>query len=83
MQALTLTLSLPPVIDKISGSLSKDDDDGNGNNEARNKWSHWLNEEIIVLHVRHTGLVYFCDVVCQMTTSNFQMLNFNDNMNII
>ena len=44
MQALTLT-SLPPVIDKISGSLSKDDGNGNGNSEARKQWSDWLNEE--------------------------------------
>ena len=78
MQALTLTLSLPPVIDKKPSQKQM---------ISLVEWGKiiligWMRKNNRAARAAHS-LVYFFDVVCQMTTSNFQMLNFNDNMNIM
>ena len=59
-----------PRIYKL-GSLSKDD--GNGKDNARKQWSDWLNEENNRAARAARTLAEFFDVVCQMTTWNFQI----------
>ena len=56
---------------KTIGSLSKDD--GNGRDNARKQWSDWLNEENNRAARAARTLAEFFDVVCQMTTWNFQI----------
>ena len=57
----------------IAGSLSKDD--GNGNDDARKQCFYligWMRTNNRAARAART-LIQFFDVVCQMTTWNFQI----------
>ena len=60
----------------LSGSLTRDD--GNINDDATKQWSDWLNKR--AARAART-LVQLFDVVCQMTTWNFQIQGLNDKAN--
>ena len=76
--------SVPHAQHDLLGSLSNSaahKDDGNGNDDARKQCSDWLNEENNRAARAARTLIQFFDVVGQMTTWNFQIYGFNDNVN--